>query len=367
MRILVSVISDLVSDQRVHKVCTYLHQKGYHVQLIGRRFADSVPLEKRNYETLRIKCYFKQGMLQYAEFNLKLFLILIVKKADLFLANDLDTLAPNYIHAVMRGKKLVYDSHEYFTGTPELQHKPLKKRIWKSLEAWLLPKINDAYTVNDSIADLYKQQYGIAMKVVRNVPFCNRDLASMEAPLFPADKFILLLQGAGINNDRGAEELIESMQLLPSHFLLVLIGSGNAWEQLQQKTVELGLAEKVKFIPKVPFSILHSYTRQAHLGLSLDKPTCLNYALSLPNKVFDYIQAGVPVLASAIVEVKRIIDRYNIGMNINEITPQAIADAVLWIYENSAVYEQWKQNNALAARDFCWETEQLVLDEIYDA
>jgi len=364
-RIVVSVISDLATDQRVHKVCTYLHQKGYAVTLIGRRFKASIPLDKRVYKTERLVCYFKKGIAQYAEFNFKLFIILITKRADIFLANDLDTLVPNYINTLLRNKKLVYDSHEYFIGTPELQQKPFKRKLWQSVEAFLLPKLKQAYTVNQSIADLYKQQYGIEMKVVRNVPFCQQPVVAPTLQHFPANQFILLLQGAGINKDRGAEELIASMQFLPEPFHLVIIGSGDAWQDLQIQTRRLGLTDRIQFIAKVPFTKLKAYTKAAHLGLTLDKPSCLNYQLSLPNKLFDYIQAGVPVLASEITEVKQIIDSYNIGMYIKEITPQHIADAILWIYNNKAVYEKWKQNVVHAAREFCWEKEQQVLNEIF--
>jgi glycosyltransferase involved in cell wall biosynthesis len=365
-RIIVSVISDLVSDQRVHKVCMYLHQKGYEVTLVGRCFHYSMPLGERPYRTERIRCSFSKGIAQYAEFNAKLFIRLFFYKADLFLSNDLDTLLPNYVHAFFRKKKLVYDTHEYFTGTPELQTKPLKRKAWKLVERCLLPKIKHAYTVNASIAELYKKECSINMQVVRNVPLLAEQLPAASRLLFPKDHFILWLQGAGINKGRGAEELIESMALLPDHFYLVLIGSGDAWNDLQAKTARLHLHSKVRFIEKVPFAELQAYTRQAHLGLSLDKPSCINHTLSLPNKVFDYIHAGVPVLASDVAEVKQIVDTWQTGMCISHITPKAIAEAVLWIYDNKEVYNQWKHNTQAAANELCWQKEQSVLDKIFE-
>lgn len=365
-RIVVSVISDLVSDQRVHKVCTYLHNKGYTVTLIGRCFKESLPLEERAYRALRIRCYFRRGVAQYAEFHVKLFQTLIYQRADIFLANDLDTLVPNFVHAWLRKKKLVYDSHEYFTGTPELQQKPFKRKVWKRIEALLLPKLKYAYTVNASIAALYKKECGVAMKVVRNVPLCKQHRAPLQMPPFPPGKFVLLLQGAGINQDRGAEELIESMQLLPAHFHLVLVGGGDVWDQLQTRASRLNLSHKIQFIPKVPLAMLHAYTKQAYLGLSLDKPTCLNHQLILPNKLFDYLHAGVPVLASRTVEVKQVVEGHKVGMCLEELTPESIAKAVQWIYNHNDVYSQWKQNTTEAAKAFCWEREQEVLDEIFN-
>ncbi|MFN2457234.1 MAG: glycosyltransferase family 4 protein [Chitinophagaceae bacterium] len=366
-RIIVSVISDLVSDQRVHKVCTFLHSQNYSVTLIGRRFKQNLPLIKRVYTAERILCYFKKGFLQYAEFNLKLFFRLFRAKADLFLANDLDTLLPNFLHSKMRRRILVYDSHEYFTGVPELQNRPFVRKVWDFLERVLLPRIKYVYTVNQSIADLYYRQYNIRMLVILNVPYLSNETKTLSGIQFPADKKILLLQGAGINRQRGAEELLQSMSLLPENFLLVLIGGGDCWEALKRMSREMNLQNKICFIDKVPFEDLPDYTNQAHLGLSLDKTNYLNYRLSLPNKIFDYIHAGVPVLSSDVIEVKRILEKYNVGTIISEITPEAIAAKILEIFNNKPLYDQWKRNTGYASQELCWQNEEKKLCEFYAA
>lgn len=365
-RIVVSVISDLVSDQRVHRVCNFLHDNNCNVILIGRKVNYSIPLEKRHYRTIRIYCYFSKGILQYAEFNLKLFFFLFFLKADIFLSNDLDTLTPNFIHAKLRCKKLVYDSHEYFTGVPELQTKPLKLKFWKWLEKTMLPKLKYAYTVNKSIANLYKAETGVNMKVVRNLPYLRDDRAKSLTKFFPNDKIILLLQGAGINRDRGGEELVRSMLLLPSKFMLVIIGSGDVWEELKSLHIHLKLQDRIRFIEKVPMNLLPSYTEQAHLGFSLDKPVCLNYQLSLPNKVFDYIHAGVPVISSNVTEVKKILEMYKVGTTVNEVTAEDIAFTILDTFEKTDLYERWKANTLHAAKELCWQKEQKILEEIFE-
>ncbi len=363
-RIVVSVISDLTSDQRVHKVCTFLHQKGFHVILIGRKTKNSLPLQKRDYTTERIFCSFNNGVLLYAEFMVKLFFRLF-KKTDLFLSNDLDTLLPNFLHAKIRSKKLIYDSHEYFTGVPELSDTPYKKKTWQLLEAFLLPKTDAAYTVNKSIAELFKHQYNVHMKVVRNLPYLSNKSSVIPNIQFPGDKFIILLQGAGINTGRGGEELVQSMALLPPDFILYLIGSGTSWISLKKMVADLNLTNKVCFIEKVPFEQLSYYTRQASLGVSLDKPSSVNYELSLPNKIFDYIHAGIPVLASSIKEVRYVIEHYQVGIIVDEVTPQAIAKCILYIYQNKSLYDSWKANTAKAASELCWEHEERILQSIF--
>jgi glycosyltransferase involved in cell wall biosynthesis len=350
----------------VHKVCNFLNDNNWDVTLIGRKHKQSLTIEERSYITQRINCFFNKGVLLYAEFMMKLFFRLLFKNPDVFLANDLDTLLPNFLISRLKNKKLVFDSHEYFTGVPELEKSPFKKNIWKSLERFILPKIKFAYTVNQSIADLYNSEYGIIMKVVRNVPALENKIEKSEM-LYPENKNILLLQGAGINEERGAEELVESMSLLPGNYKLYFIGSGTLWNKLKEMTYRLNLNEKIEFIDKIPFSKLHDYTRQAHLGLSLDKSSCLNYKLSLPNKVFDYIHAGIPVLSSSVVEVKNIIDNFEVGATIKDVTPSSIAEAIKNIFENEALYNRWKENTYKAAEILCWQKEEKVLAEIFSS
>ena len=365
-RIVVSVISDLVSDQRVHRTCSLLNEIGFSVILIGRKQKKSLALDERNYRTERVHCYFTKGILQYAEFNMKLFWRLLFKRTDIFLSNDLDTLFPNFLHAKLRSKKLVYDSHEYFTGTPELQDKPIKRKIWKTLEKLLLPRIKYAYTVNKSISELYHKETGITMEVVRNVPLLQADLIEDNENPFPPGKIILLLQGTGINRNRGVEELVKSMTLLPDQFLLVLIGGGDVWEELKDLSHSLNLSTKIKFIEKMSFSLIKKYTAKAHLGLSMDKPFCINYQLSLPNKIFDYIHAGIPVLSSDVIEVKKILEKYRVGTTVRKEEPDIIAQAIISIFENRDQYETWKSNTKTAAKELCWQKERTKLTGIFE-
>ncbi|MGZ5254204.1 MAG: glycosyltransferase [Flavitalea sp.] len=362
---IMSVISDLSTDQRVHKVSLFLHENKCEVLLVGRKFSDSTKLSGRPYQTKRLHCIFRKGVLQYLEFNLRLFLFLLFKKADFYISNDLDTLLPNYLVSKFRNTPLVYDSHEYFTGVPELKDRNSKRKAWKFLERWLLPKIKYSYTVNRSISNLYKKEYGIEMKVVRNLPL-DISQTHHEAPaLLPENRTILIMQGAGINQNRGYEEAIMAMEFLPENFLLVIIGNGLILEQLKSLTIDKGLQQKVLFIPKVPYEKLSAYTQQAFLGLSLDKPVSINNEFSLPNKIFDYMKAGVPVLSSALPEIITILEQFGVGRCINKVDPQIIARNILEIYNDPETYRKWKLNTSTALKELNWQKEKSVLLEIY--
>ena len=160
-KITVSVISDLTTDQRVIRISSSLQQMGFSVTVIARSFSDSLPLDEYVFKAKRIHCIFRKGFLQYAEFNLKLFFSLLFTKTDYLLANDLDVLLPNYMISKLRRKKIFYDTHEYFTGVPELKNSPTKRKIWKWIEDRIFPKLPVVYTVNDSVKNTYEKEYGI--------------------------------------------------------------------------------------------------------------------------------------------------------------------------------------------------------------
>ena len=131
----------MVTDQRVARTCSVLQDLNYDVLLVGRQKRDSQPLPKRENECKRMKLLFEQGPQFYFFFNLRLFFVLLFNKADVLLANDLDTLWPNYVVSKLKGIPLIYDSHEIFCEVPELQANPTKKRIWEKLESRIVPKL----------------------------------------------------------------------------------------------------------------------------------------------------------------------------------------------------------------------------------
>ncbi len=364
--ITVSVISDFTTDQRLIRICATLQKMGFEVLVIARSFNNSLALGEYPFKAIRIKCHFSKGILQYAEFNLKLFVKLLFCKTDYFLANDLDTLIPNYIIANIRSKKLIYDTHEYFTGVPELKNSHIKRKTWKFFENWIFPKLKTVYTVNNSVRDKYAQEYGNEIGVVRNVPI-TKSVAVAEKPERFKGKTILLLQGAGINEGRGGLELLEAMKYLPENYLLLLIGSGTQWDEIKEKRNEWNLQSKVEMIDKLPPAQLQKYTALADIGFSLDSFDDLNCLFNLPNKIFDYIHAGVPVIATSIPEVKIILETYKCGILIESNDAHTIAAAITKIIIDKNAYQTFKLNCVKAAKELCWENESKKLEQIYSS
>ena len=253
-RVVVSVINDLSFDQRVDKVCTTLINNGFDVLLIGRKLKESMPIS-RDYQTTRMKLLFTKGAFFYAFFNLRLFFKLLFVKVDVFHANDLDTLLANRWASKLRGKPLIYDSHEYFTGVPEIQDRPKVKKAWEKIEKSIFPKLKYIFTVNQSIADLYRNQYNKEVHVLRNVPKSD-DLKKTKSRSdlgIPLDKKIVLVQGTGINIDRGIEQLLEAIAIMDTA-ILYIVGSGDVLHQLQERSKAQDLNNKVVFVGKLPYT-----------------------------------------------------------------------------------------------------------------
>lgn len=364
-RIIVSVINDLVTDQRVEKTCATLCEMGFELLLTGRQLHNSPAMDTRAYGVKRMRLLFEKGPAFYACFQLRLFFLLLFSKADLLWANDLDTLLPNFLVSKIKKIPLIYDSHEYFTGVPELQNSPRKKKIWKSVEKRIFPRLKEVFTVNDSIAGLYEKEYGIRPVVVRNVPRALKTTVkkTREELALPPHKPVMILQGSGINMHRGAEEMVEAMQWIKKAVLL-FVGSGDIIETLKDMTLRLQLKNKVIFVPRQPYEKMMQYTGAADLGLSLDKDTNINYRFSLPNKIFDYIHAGIPVLASRLPEIEKVIETYGVGDFIPDHKPEHIAQKVNEIFSRPELIERWKRNTRKAAGALNWESESEKIKKV---
>lgn len=365
-KVIVSVTNDLATDNRVNRTCLLLLELGYDVTLVGRLRKNSLPIGERPFKTRRLRLLFNKGPLFYAEFNFRLFFFLIFRKVDLLFSNDLDTLFANYLAKKLKTKtKLIYDTHELFTEVPELKNRKCTRNIWLMIEKHIFPKLQYIVTVNQSIADIYFKKYKNSITIVRNTPekqiVITRETKSSLG--LPNDKFLLIIQGAGLNVERGVEEAILAMNMIENTILLI-IGSGDIIPKAKELVKHEKLEKKVRFYNQRPYLDMMKFTRISDLGLALDKPDCGNYKFSLPNKVFDYIQAGTPILSSSVIEVKKLIDRYDIGCSISKVDPNEIAKKVNFFLRNPQIINQYKLNCLRAAEIENWQNEKLILRDL---
>ena len=355
-RILISVTNDLTTDQRVEKTCEVLSEIGYDVLLVGRKLKKSLPIQ-RNYKTIRFRLLFNKGFLFYAEFNIRLFIFLLFTKKDLLFSNDLDTLLPNYIIGKLQNKKLVFDSHELFSEIPELVNKQRVKKVWLFLEKTIIPKLQNVITVSDSIKKHYQNLYGISAIVIRNIPKIEH-INQKNFEIDTKGKKVILYQGS-VNIGRGIELMIDTMALL-DEYLFIVIGDGDILEQLKEKVSNLSLHDKVKFIGKKTPEELKELTPNATIGMSLEEDLGLNYRYALPNKIFDYLHANVPVIVADLPEMRNLIKKHPIGEILTERTHKILAKTI--INMTSISYEKELKT---AKKELNWSEEKEKLISIF--
>lgn len=362
-RICLLVTNDLSGDQRLHRIATTLHQAGGQVTLVGRRLPESLPLSERPYATVRLRLPFRRGKFFYLSYNLAILLWGMLKPVDLWVANDLDTLLGGYLLRRLRRKPLIYDSHEYFTEVPELIDRPKTRAIWLRLERWLLPRLKHSYTVNHSLAQIYRRQYGLDMQVIRNLPFPRP-----VPPQAEQKQKVLLYQGS-LNVGRGLELMIAAMAHLPEGYQLWIVGRGDIADQLPDLVAQHGVGERVKLWGFLPPEELHGLTPQASLGLSLEEDLGGNYHYASPNKVYDYVQAAVPVLVSDLPEMRRLVEEHEVGkvLPAQDRTASGLAACLAQMLEGDAErYAAWKQACRRAAQQLHWNREKERLLTIYE-
>ncbi|CAA0158511.1 glycosyltransferase [Tenacibaculum maritimum] len=355
-KIIISVTNDLTTDQRVEKVCNSLLKLNYTILLIGRKHPHSTPIN-RPYQTIRFTLLFNKGILFYAEYNIRLFFKLLFTKKELLLSNDLDTLPANFLISKVQQKKLIYDSHELFSESPELINKPIIKKVWQSLENMLLPKIKNSYTVSKSIAEHYNSKYRTNFKIVRNLPQKKKHTKA-PLPLNTEGKKIILYQGV-VNIGRGLELIIDTIPFLKNHLFLI-VGDGDILKILQQKVARKNLQKKVIFLGKKTPIELQKITPNADIGISLEEDLGLNYRYALPNKLFDYIQAEIPVLTSDLPEMKQIVSQYQIGKIVTDRTPKKLATII-----ESFCPKEYTHALKKAKEQLIWANEETVLYDVF--
>lgn len=346
--------SDIVTDQRVHRSALTLVEAGHNVYVVGRRLKSTPPQFTRAYGVQLFYIPFARGILFYLTYNLRVIAYLLLRRVDLIYANDLDTLLGAGVISFVRRKNLVYDSHELFTELPELVHRRVKRWLWQLLERMMIRRVSIGITVSASIAYELRSRYGKEFSVVRNVP-----MARGSVMIAPTGVNTIIYQGA-LNVGRGLEKLVAAMQYV-DNANLVIAGTGDIEDMLIGLARELGLTSKIRFTGRLSSNDLFVETSKATLGVSLEEDLGLNYRFALPNKLFDYIQAGIPVLVSNLPEMANLVHNYDVGQTIAwNCSVEHLAYSLNQLLHDNIKQNYYREMAAKAAKELCWEKESLL-------
>lgn len=356
-RIVLTVTSDPEYDQRMIRICTSLQEAAYDVTIIGRKRPSSSGLTPRPYRQLLISQLKRDsGKLFYLTYNLKMLWRLLFIKADVICAIDLDTIVPVYMATLLRRKMRVYDAHELFSEMEEVVRKPAMRKIWLGIERFCVPRFRVGYTVNKAIAEEFYKRYGVHYEVVRSATV----LRPLTIPAKPEK--IILYQGA-VNHGRCFEQLIPAMKAVDAR--LVVCGMGNFLEEAKALAEKEGVTARISFEGYVAPEALREYTLRATVGITLFVATSLSNKLSLANRFFDYMHAGVPQLGVAYPEYEKINNEFELAALLDEVTPQTISSALNRLLNDEAYYCRL-QEGCLAAREvYNWQREEETLLSVY--
>ena len=356
-RIVLTITNDPNYDQRMIRICNSLHNAGYEVTLVGRERPISKPLIERDFKQVRIKQRVDTGKLFYAIYNFKLLIYLLFKKLDCICAIDLDTILPVYYVSRLRRKLRVYDAHELFCEIEEVVSKPSVQKMWYWIERHTMPNFPNGYTVSQSYVDEYRKMYGVEYAIVRN--------ATVLKPLIVPEKKkrTILYQGA-VNHGRCFETLIPAMKYVDAE--LIICGEGNFYHDARKLTTELGLQDKVIFKGYVPPEDLRTYTLNAYVGITLFVATSKSNELSLANRFFDYMHAGVPQLGVHYPEYENINREFEVSLLLDDVSPESIAGGLNKLLADDEYYNRLQQNCLQGRKVYCWQEEEKRMLAVYE-
>jgi glycosyltransferase involved in cell wall biosynthesis len=284
---------------------------------------------------------------------------------DIYHSNDLNTLPQGYICSKWRinKKKLVYDSHEVQTSRTGYDHP-----FYGKLESFLVKRIDSMIVENHTRAKYNEELYGFYPNVVHNYPFKQesiKEAIDLHKILgIPKEEKILLYQG-GIQTGRGLDKLIQAFPYF-TEGTLVFIGDGKIKPDLIKMVEEMGIQDKVKFLPKVPLEDLPKYTKNAYLGFQVLNNVCFNHYSASSNKLFEYMMAGIPVIACSFPEISKVVKAEKIGVCVDSHDFRSIAEGTNYLLNNRDVHKQMSENALRARNRYNWESEKAAFLRVYE-
>lgn len=284
---------------------------------------------------------------------------------DIWHAHDLTGLAA--LGRVGRGRNVVYDSHELFLESGSASRlPPAAKRVLRAYEGMLARRARRVITVNDGVAAVLREGYGVGVDVVMNCPPW-RDTpprGALRATLDLGDRRLIVYHG-GVSPNRGVEIGMEALQHLPADVAMVVIGSGPSVNDVREASGGR-LRDRLFWHPPVPSHHLPELLVDADVGLVLFAPTERNHLLASPNKLFDFIACGVPVLASAFPVMGQIVTKEGVGVTCDPTDARAVARGVMEIISDSEKRRRMRANAIDAyAHRYNWEIQERILLSVY--
>lgn len=308
--------------------------------------------------------------LNLLDYSLRARRLVMRRPADAYHALNLDTLPVAVAAARRSHAPVVYDARELYYDRAVIPS--LEKRLWWLIERMLIKRVDQVIAPCESFAEELVRRHGIVKPaVVMSCPERPSQIPSgavarlrNKAALQDTDEPIILYQGR-IQADRGLAQLVHAAGQLTKG-VVVIMGEGNAKTMLQQMVAEAGLSERVRILDAVPSDELLSYTAGASIGVAPIEGNHLSYYYSAPNKLFEYLAAGLPVVASRLPEMERVIEQHEVGLLSEPGDTDGLASALNRLLGDETLRERLSRNAREAAKIYTWEYESRKLVSLYE-
>lgn len=382
VRVCMHVLGAVRTDVRVMREATALAEAGFSVSIIDVEAKSSQTVEEHIHGvcvkhivspawffSARFKPWF---LIKYMLLIIRGIFRLVRSPVEVYHAQDQRALPACYIAAWIRRKPLVFDAHELPLSDEGLKRWHRLHALSERFLAGVLPRCTGIITVSSPIAQEICNRYRVpGVSLIRNIPAYRAvpkgGRLRQYLGLSP-DVRIALYQG-GMQPNRGLDRLIRSAPFLGPDILIVMMGDSvkETQSQLEELIVSEGVAERVKILPPVLYEELLDWTASADIGLIVYAPDhSPNVRMCLPNKLFEYLMAGIPVLTSKLDAVEEVIETYGVGQVVSSLDPADVGAAITAMLADRVALDRMRRNALYAAQhEFCWEKEKQRLIQFY--
>jgi glycosyltransferase involved in cell wall biosynthesis len=286
-------------------------------------------------------------------------------RAHVVHAHDVNTLPTAWLASVFSGASLVYDAHEISTSREGYAS---FRKLVAMVEKALMPRANGTITTTVARAKFFSRAYGVERPVVlQNRPRRQQVLASrrIRDELRLVQPWPIIVYQGGVQQGRGLERLARVAADV-SHAYFIFIGGGRLDTSLRSIVVKLQLEERVRFIPTVALAELPSYTVSADIGVQPIENTCLNHYTTDSNKLFEYVQAGLPVVASDLPEIRRVVREHDLGLLVPPGDSAALSAALRELVADRSKRQYYAAQSRKASAALSWESQEHELLALYE-
>jgi glycosyltransferase involved in cell wall biosynthesis len=362
-KVLITFLGNINYDTRCKNLFESLSVNGYDVEFFG--FDWLTKDFKATYGKITIhklnKGFFSS--LFYLKFSLILKLKLLSSKASIIFAEDIYTLPLVVMIGKLKGAKVYYDSRELFGYLAGLKGKKHRQAFWKWIERIFIRKVDYIIVTGKMDEDFIREKFKTDKTIIiRNLPRYYKPLiiTDLRSNLqIEKSKKIILYQGTVVKG-RGIQKIFDVLKELPQ-YVFVIVGGGEDEEYYKQIAAKMDLVDQVYFIGKYTQEELPKITFAANAGAALIENLSLSYYYALPNKLFEYIMAEVPVIVSNLPQMKEIIKTYQVGLAVDPENKDEVISALKKLSEDENLYKTFKHNCKSASEELNWEEEVVNL------